>query len=239
MPAALIGVLGMSAVGGCGTGSPGEAGAEAGPLPIPPASGPGPASTSTTSAPLPSVAGDAATSRPATDQGEQPTGSVERDQVAAALERYDRALTALSAAPEAVDDPADALLGEWHAITLEGTDLDRDVLARIRGRRDEGIAVTPPADAAPSYVHHVRAAVRVTPPPGLADPPEEISFTWCAWSPGIGRRIGNAAVVDDVVGSAAGTGTIRRDAGDRSWRLTSLFETSFEALAPGSGDPCV
>ena len=228
--------MGVIALAACGTGSPSATSAEATPLPIPPPATSGPAAPSTTAAPPPIGPGGA---QPTPDRDADPAPSGELTDVAVALERYDRALTALSAAPEAVDDPADALLAEWHAITLEGSDLDRDVAARIRGRRDEGIVVTPPGPAALSYVHHARAAARVTPPPGLTDPPEEISFTWCAWSPGIGRRIGNGAVVDDVVGSAAGTGTIRRDAATREWQVTSLFETSFEALAPGSDDPCV
>lgn len=214
------------------------------PLSIPAAS-PGSSVASTTVAPAPSgsVAGaDADTGTQAaptpSNRAADPATSTELAEVGATLERYDRALTALSAAPEAVDDPDDDLLTQWHAVTLDGSDLDRDVTARIRGRRNEGIVVTPPVSAPLSYVHHARAAARVTPPPGLSDPPEEISFTWCAWAPGIGRRIGNGAVVDDVVGSAAGTGTIRRDPATRSWQVASLFETSFEALAPGSDDPC-
>jgi hypothetical protein len=235
----LVGVVSATALLGCGIGSSTAASLDATPTPIPPAAGPGATAPSTTTAPPPADDGDATAAAPEPASGAAPAPSAELTVVTDALDRYDRALSALSAAPEAVDDPADALLAEWHAITLAGSDLDQDVVARIRGRRDEGIVVMPPGNTALSYVHHVRAAVRVVPPAGLADPPEEISFTWCGWSPGIGRRIGTDTVVDDVVGGATGTGMVRRDAETGTWMVGSLLETSFDALAPGSADPCV
>jgi hypothetical protein len=153
-----------------------------------------------------------------------------------ALARYDRALTDLSAAPESVDDPADPILAAWHRTVGDESDLDTAVRDRIRGRRAEGVAVVPPPGGL-SYVHRAVQVVRGERPENVADAPEELAFTWCGWSPGVGVRSTTGAVVDDLVGHARGTGSLRRSAG-ADWVVASLLETEFSTLPAGSSDPC-
>lgn len=163
-------------------------------------------------------------------------GPAERREVDEVLRRYDQALSDLSAAPEAVDDPADPLLSAWHQVVPADSELDQAVRDRIRGRRGEGVRVTPPGGAL-SYVHRAVDVVAGERPVAVADADEERSFTWCGWSPGVAVRTGDGAVVDDLVGHARGTGTIRRSPGG-TWVVATLFETELSTLPPGSPDPC-
>jgi len=160
----------------------------------------------------------------------------DRGEVDATLERYDRALSDLSAAPEAADDPSDPLLAAWHRVVPADSELDRAVRDRIRGRRAEGVRVTPPAGGL-SYVRRSVDVVAGERPVAVPDADEERSFTWCGWSPGIAVRIGDGTVVDDLVGHARGTGTVRRPPGG-TWIVATLFETELTTLPAGSPDPC-
>lgn len=173
------------------------------------------------------------------DAGSAPPGvgsAEERREVDEVLERYDRALSELSADPEAADDPADPLLVAWHRIVPAESELDAAVRDRIRGRRAEGVRVTPPPGGL-SYVHRAVDVVAGSPPAAAPDADEERSFTWCGWSPGVAVRTGDGAVVDDLVGHARGTGTLRRPVGG-SWMVATLFETELTTLPTGSPDPC-
>ncbi len=160
----------------------------------------------------------------------------DRAVVDGALERYGRALTELSAAPEAVDDPTDPLLAQWHRVVAAESELDLAVRDRIRGRRAEGVVVRPPTGGR-SYAHRAVDVVRSPRPAGVPDAPEELAFTWCGWSPGVAVRAATGEVVDDLVGHGRGTGSLRRPSGGE-WTVASLLETEFATLPAGSTDPC-
>jgi hypothetical protein len=182
------------------------------------------------SAPAPADPSDAGSAPPGVGSAE------ERREVDEVLERYDRALSELSADPEAADDPADPLLAAWHRIVPAESELDAAVRDRIRGRRAEGVRVTPPPGGL-SYVHRAVDVVAGSPPVAAPDADEERAFTWCGWSPGDAVRAGDGAVVDDLVGHARGTGTLRRPVGG-AWTVATLFETELTTLPAGSPDPC-
>jgi hypothetical protein len=143
------------------------------------------------------------------------------------LERYDRTLTDLAADPVAVSSLGHPLLIAWQSVVTPGTALAEDLPAAIMSRHAEGVVIRPGADGV-SYRHR---ALQVIP---AAD--GSVSFTWCAWSPGIGYDTATGAVVDDAVGHAHGTG--RGHVVDGVWRLDSLDQSDLEALAPGTPDPC-
>jgi len=239
-----LGVCSLNALAGCAS----SAGPQVAPVPDgPPPSVPAPAAAP---APAPAPApgpgtGDGTTSAaPAApnDPAGAPTAGLpatdaDRQLVQDLLDRYDRALTDVSAAPESVDDPADPLLGAWHQIVPAESELSESVLGRIRDRRAEGLLVEPVASGGLSYVHHTVDVVRATPPGDVEAAREELAFTWCGWSPGLGRRVGGP-VVDDTVAHALGTGRIIRSGPDAPWVLASLIESELTLLPPGSADPC-
>jgi len=206
-------------------------------LPRPTPSGPTSSTTPTTTTPGPPPVGPAAVA---------PAGAgdeADRRVVQELLDRYDRALTDLSAAPEAADDPADPILAAWHAVVPAGSELDEGVRGRIRGRRAEGLLVEPVEPGTLSYVHRAEEVVRSAHPAGVLPPPEELAFTWCGWSPGLGRRVsgpggGPGPVVDDAVAHALGTGRVVRPGPDEPWMLGDLLESELTLLPPGSTDPC-
>ena len=143
------------------------------------------------------------------------------------LARYDRALTDLAADPAAVTSLGHPLLIAWQAVVTPGTALADDLPAAITARHAEGVVIRPSTEGI-SYRHR---ALQVIP---AAD--GSMSFTWCAWSPGIGYDISTGAVVDDAVGHAHGTG--RSHVVDGTWRLDALDQSDLDALAPGTQDPC-
>jgi hypothetical protein len=151
-----------------------------------------------------------------------------RDLVDEVLDRYDRALTGLAAHPAALDDPAHPARVAWEAVVVPGSVLAADVTGRIRARAAEGVVVVPPPPLDRSFVHRALAVVS-------GGAPGEVAFTWCGWSPGIGRTT-DGVVVDDTVAHSRGTGRIVQD--PSGLRVASLDETELVVLGPGSPDPC-
>ena len=143
------------------------------------------------------------------------------------LVRYDRALTELAAAPDAVADPMHPLRAAWNAVVTPGTSLADDVTAAITARRRDGVIVGP-GPGGLSYRHRALSTSRG------AD--GSVGFTWCGWSPGVGRNAVTGTVVDDAVAHAHGTGQARPTPG--GWMLDALDQTDLTVLPAGSPDPC-
>jgi len=243
---ALLGVTAVACAGWSEQPSVARLPEPAGPAPVLPAPAPttAPATTSATSSTVPPPAGG----RTGADR-DLPTpvaGSateVDRIVIQGLLDRYDRALTDLAAAPDAADDPSGPLLRAWHEVVPAGSELDESVLDRIRGRRAGGLLVEPVQPGDLSYVHRVVEVVRTPGPVGPEPTREELVFTWCGWSPGLGRRVDDGAggpgpVVDDAVAHSLGTGRVTRPGPDTDWVVASLLESELTLLPPGSADPC-
>ena len=164
-----------------------------------------------------------------TDTADDPTRIV--DEV---LARYDRTLTALLRDPGAVMRTDDPVLTAWRATIGPGAILADDIRNLAAERLGAGQIVEPPRGQDRSYLHRV-VSIDDSGSRG-PEPTERISFSWCGWSPGIVRDAKTGAVVDDGVGHATGTGTVRRFG--TTWLLDSLDESTIDVLAAGSPDPC-
>lgn len=217
--------MGGAAATGCGS-----TGGASGPEPLGaagPSTPPAPSTAAPTAAPTPPPPPDPVPS--AAPDGERPVpADADRDLVDEVLDRYGRALTALAAEPAALDDPAHPGRTSWEAVVVPGSAVATEVTGRIRARAADGVVVVPPPSSDRSFVHRALTAVRAT--------PTEVSFTWCGWSPGVGRAVAGGAVVDDTVAHSRGTGSIVDDG--TGWRVATLDETELVVLAPGSADPC-
>jgi hypothetical protein len=178
--------------------------------------------------PTPPPDTDPPTSTPPTTRSNgSPPASPARRSIDDLLARYDRALTDLAAHPETVGDPRSPVRAAFDAVVTPGTALADDVTGAIVSRHRDGVVVVPPATGL-SYRH--RALVTQPADDG------SVSFTWCGWSPGIGRDDRSGAVVDDGVAHAHGTGRAR--GGPGGWVLDALDQTDLDVLAPRSADPC-
>lgn len=144
------------------------------------------------------------------------------------LRRYDVALSALAVDPAALAAAGSPERARWDSVVLPGSPLSDDLLSSlVRRQREDRLVVVPP----PGRLSYLHRALLVDPPRAGA-----VSFTWCGWSPGIGRDADSGEVVDDAVGHARGTGQLRL-VGD-VWMLEALDEVELDVLAPGSPDPC-
>lgn len=162
----------------------------------------------------------------ASSDGTDPDG----DAVAAVadlLSRFDRSLGELHSDPSVLLRPDDPVLADLAGVVPSGAVLADDVRSQVLDRLSRGESIPAAAGMEP-YVHHAVTAA--------FDGTDRIEFTWCGWSPGVVVDSATGAVVDDVVGHGTGTGVAERF--DGRWMLSSLDETSYEALTAGSPDPC-
>lgn len=159
-----------------------------------------------------------------------PAGSAVASQVAAvagALDRYDRALTDLSADPAAIVDAGHAARVLLGSTIAPGSALLSDLLSDTTARLAGG-AVVMPGPGGLSWVHR---------PVDVEEPaPGRLAFTWCGWSPGVVVDVASGAAVDDAVGISSGTGSAVELGG--TWVLASLDQTELRTEAPGTPDPC-
>ena len=144
------------------------------------------------------------------------------------LATYGRVLSQMSTDPAGAPLPGSPLRAEWDAVVVAGSVLSGELLDRTTRRALQERMVIEPDDSGVSFLHR--------PVDLLAVAPDEVSFTWCGWSPGIGRSVDTGQVVDDAVGHATGTGRIV--ATDAGWRLAALDQEELRLLAPDSADPC-
>ena len=186
--------------------------------------------TSAPSAPAPSEPGvtpGPSTTPPTTTADDRSTWSSAATTVDDVLVRFDRVVTRFHSDPSVFGRGTDPLLAEWASVVPPGAVLADDIATQVRRRLRSGEAIPANGDAL-AYVHHVTAAT--------AETDEQISFTWCSWSPGVVRHTSTGEVVDDVVGHSTGTGIVNRI--DGAWMLSSLDEVTYEGLPPNSTDPC-
>lgn len=146
-----------------------------------------------------------------------------------ALDAYDTALTALSAGAEAATDEDHPLVQAWHEIVQSGTQLDRQVRTRITTNlRSNQMRIEP--DASGFSYRHRSLSVSAT-------GERSLSFTYCGYSPGIGRDVATGDVVDDRRASTTGHGSGRLDVSGRL-RIEELTDDSIRMLTPDTPDPC-
>lgn len=196
---------------------------------------PGPATDTTpprNTGPAPDTSPPGGTS-PGAGEGPPPATGREpgRAEVQAALDRYAAALTDVAARPDSLDRPDGPESLAWAASMVPGAALADDVAARVRARAAEGVLVVPPRPGVPSWRFQALQVVPVDRPG-----PRGWTFTWCSWSPGIGRSVTTGEVVDDVVAHGRGIGSVREV--DGAPRLATLDQTELTDLPPGSPDPC-
>jgi hypothetical protein len=141
------------------------------------------------------------------------------------LDRSGGALTEL-AADAAIDLARVAAL--WSTVADPSSAFSRDMLETLVTRVRDDQMVIRPGPGGRSYLHR---PVRIT---TVGD--DEIRFTWCGYSPGIGVHVATAEVLDDAVGHASGTGRLVH--ADGRWLLDTLDQHRLVALPAGSGDPC-
>lgn len=187
----------------------------------------GTAATSVPAAAEPAAAPGRSTTPPTTTSDDRSTWSTAATTVDDVLGRFDRVVTRFHSDPSVFGRSADPLLAEWASVVPPGAVLADDIRTQVLRRLRAGEAIPANGDAL-AYVHHVTAAT--------AETDEQISFTWCSWSPGVVRHTSTGEVVDDVVGHSTGTGIVNRI--DGAWMLSSLDEVTYEGLPPNSTDPC-
>ena len=141
------------------------------------------------------------------------------------LDRYGMVLTELAADP-AID--LGRFATRWSTVADPSSAFSRDMLHALTSRVRDDQMVIRPGVGGRSYLHR---PVRVT---TVAD--DEIVFTWCGYSPGIGVHVTTGEVLDDAVGHASGTGRLVRS--DGRWLLDTLDQDQLTALPAGSSDPC-
>lgn len=167
----------------------------------------------------------------ATDDGAPSPGddSEARAAVTEVLAAYGRVLSQMSTDPAGAPPPGSPLRSEWDAVVVQGSVLSEELLDRTTRRAVQERMVIEPDPAGVSFLHR--------PVELLGVGPDEVSFTWCGWSPGIGRSVDTGEVVDDAIGHATGTGRIVAE--DGGWSLEALDQEDLRLLAPGSADPCI
>lgn len=189
--------------------------------------------TTTTTAPAPDRPTQPASPEASTAGGGR-TDAEARAIVDDVLVHYDRGLTAMLRDPGVIMRPDDPAFTAWRERIGPGAILADDIRNLVAERLAAGQIVEPPRGQDRSYLHRV---VSIDDSDSRApEPTERISFSWCGWSPGIVRDAKTGAVVDDGVGHATGTGTVRRFG--TTWLLDSLDESTIDVLAAGSPDPC-
>jgi hypothetical protein len=141
------------------------------------------------------------------------------------LDRYGMVLTELAAEP-AID--LGRFATRWSTVADPSSAFSRDMLHTLTSRvRDDQMVIRPGPNGR-SYLHR---PVRVT-----TVAADEIAFTWCGYSPGIGVHVVTGEVLDDAIGHASGTGRLVRS--DERWLLDTLDQDQLTALPAGSSDPC-
>lgn len=144
------------------------------------------------------------------------------------LARYGTILQKVAADPGGAPPPGTPTRAEWDSVVLPGSPLYGDVLGRFHQRATVDRVVITPGPQGVTFRHTATAA--------RSDSESSISFEWCGWSPGIGRRIDDGTVVDDVVAHTTGVGTIERHGGQ--WLLVTMEELDRSTAEPGSPDRC-
>ncbi len=165
---------------------------------------------------------------PATDAGAEWDETRARTVVGDALTRYGAALSRISADPDGAPGPGTPERARWDAVVVAGSVLSVELLDRTSRRALEQRVIIVPSPEGVSFRHHLVEVVRVD--------PDAITFSWCGWSPGIGRSIDDGRIVDDAVGHATGSGRVVHD--PDGWRLAALDQDDIALLEPGSPDPC-
>lgn len=173
-------------------------------------------------APTPDPAG------PATGGAASPRNAAEAE-VDELLARYDAALTALSAEPGAVTDPAHPLTLAWHSVVASGSALDSELRGRIHSDLVDRRMVIHPGAEGTSY-RTLAITVSETPDGSLG-------WTHCGYSPGVGVNATTGEVLDDRRASTRGSGRAQRMA-DGSLVVVELHDDGIEMLEPGEADPC-
>ncbi len=152
-----------------------------------------------------------------------------RAAVTQVLAAYGQVLSQMSSDPAGAPPPGSPLRGRWDELVVAGSVLSEELLDRTSRRALQDRMVIEPDESGASFLHRPVELLSVA--------PDEVSFTWCGWSPGIGRSVDTGQVMDDAVGHATGTGRIvTRNGG---WRLAALDQEQLTLLAPGSADPCI
>lgn len=141
------------------------------------------------------------------------------------LDRYGVVLTEL-AADAAID--LDRFATRWSTVADPSSAFSRDMLHTLVTRSRDDQMVIQPGPAGRSYVHR---PVQIT----TVDD-DQIDFTWCGYSPGIGVHVVSGEVLDDAVGHASGTGRLVQ--ADGRWLVDTLDQDHLVALPAGSDDPC-
>jgi len=145
------------------------------------------------------------------------------------LAAYGQVLSQMSTDPAGAPPPGSPLRAEWDAVVVPGSVLSDELLDRTTRRAVQERMVIEPDDTGVSFLHRPVELLGVA--------PAEVSFTWCGWSPGIGRSVDTGEVVDDAIGHATGTGRIVATNG--GWSLEALDQEELRLLAPNSADPCI
>ncbi len=196
------------------------------------ADGPGADKPSTDETPqTPETASPSPEPEPTTQPTTQPTTSPSTEPVqvvADLLARYSRLAGLIAADPSGAPPPGSPTRNQWDELVEPGSALSADVMERFHQRATVDRVVIVPGVDGVTFRHRVTS---------IADASDStIGFKWCGWSPGIGRRIDDGAVVDDTITASTGTGTaVFRDG---LWHLAELEEDERQVLAPGSSDPC-
>lgn len=146
--------------------------------------------------------------------------------VRTSLARYDAALTEIARDPLGATMTGDPRLAAWTAVTSPSSSLNSDVLRRLVTDASTGMTIDPGPHQF-SWRHSALSAA--------AAHQGRIAFTWCGWSPGVGRGP-DGSVLDDGVRISEGTGELALI--DGSWRLDQLVELDAEVTAPNTADPC-
>lgn len=178
-------------------------------------------------------ADDALPTGPADPGAPLPDDDSENTQARAAvtqvLATYGQVLSQMSTDPAGAPVPGSPLRSTWDAVVVPGSVLSEELLDRTTRRAVQERMVIEPDDTGVSFLHRPVELLGVA--------PDEVSFTWCGWSPGIGRSVDTGDVVDDAIGHATGTGRIvARNGG---WSLEALDQEELRLLAPNSADPCI
>lgn len=204
---------------------PAEAGAPPQPVPVPlaPAAG---AQSDPSPPPVPTGATDPGGVADRPEGAEQWHAVVDR-----VLDAYGEVLTELVADPAELERPDSDLASRWRSVVVDGALSDEVVGRAVARLREEQMVIRPGPDGR-AYRHVV---IDVEP---LADDarPDQLAFTWCGTSPGLGVHVVTGDVLDDAVALGRGTGSLRR-VGD-TWRLETLDELDHELLPRGAADPC-
>lgn len=168
--------------------------------------------------------------------------------VVAMMASFDAAVTELAANPMAGADPAapNRTLERWHAAVKADSPVDTDLRTRFITDLTANRVLYSPADTGPhasklSWIHKV---LQVTPenpgerPNGSATGSDDwmLGFTYCGYSPAVGRNVDTGAVVDDGRATYGGTG--RAVVVGKSALLVELKDSPVRLLNDGEDNPC-